>query len=45
MANDTKDFLIVVLIVWNLVLTLLVVGLANDMWGRVGLIARFGRMQ
>lgn len=42
---NAQKYLIGVLIFWNVLLTLFVIGLADDMWGRLGLIARFGRMQ
>jgi hypothetical protein len=44
MQSDTKDFFITVLLVWNAWLTIVVIALGNDMWGRLGLIARFGRL-
>jgi hypothetical protein len=46
MPSDTKYLIIAIaaLIVWNTILTVLVIALGNDMWGRLGLIARFGRL-
>jgi hypothetical protein len=38
-----KYFLVVLAIVWVVFMTLMVIGLANDMWSVHGLIARFGR--